>query len=146
MAARRLAVPIERSPGRESGLKEFSAKRLEKAGRATDAARRELDAGAAEFAAGHAYFAMFYAPEALLADRGLGYSKHGQVHGAFGREFARTAGMDPKYHRWLLDAFKVRQRATYGVDAPIAVAEAGEMINRADDFVAAARRYLEALS
>jgi uncharacterized protein (UPF0332 family) len=86
----------------------FTAKRLEKAGRAIGAARRELAAGEPEFAAGHVYYAMFYTAEALLASRELTFSSHGAVHGAFGKEFVKSGELDAKFHRWLLAACSAR--------------------------------------
>jgi uncharacterized protein (UPF0332 family) len=83
--------------------------------------------------------------EALLAERDLDFSSHGAVHGAFGKTFAKTRELDPQYHGWLLRAYEIRQRATYGADADteLVVTGAGEMIDRAEEFLAAARRYLE---
>jgi len=117
---------------------------LDKARRALLAAHRELEAGEPEFAAGHAYYGMFYAAEALLAERGLTFASHGAVHGAFGREFAKTGKLDPEYHRWLLAAFRQRQEATYEIDPSIPVEEAGVLIERAERFLAAAKAHLGA--
>lgn len=124
-------------------MKEYSAKRLDRSRDAIEGARRDLAADAPRFAADHAYYAMFYAAEALLADRDLGFSSHGRVHGAFGKEFAKTAALDPKYHGWLLDAFKERQSVTYGTDPEISAGRALEMIEHAEEFRDAARKYLE---
>jgi uncharacterized protein (UPF0332 family) len=57
--------------------------------------------------------AMFYTAEALLANRDLTFSSHGSMHGAFGKEFAKTEELDPKFHRWLIDAFRQRQDLLY---------------------------------
>lgn len=87
-------------------MRERARQRLAKAERAIEAARRDLGAGEPEFAAERAYYAMFYIAEALLAERDLEFSSHGAVHGAFGREFAKTRLLDPKFHGWLLRAFE----------------------------------------
>jgi uncharacterized protein (UPF0332 family) len=52
--------------------------------------------------------------------------------------------MDPKYHGWLIRAFEARQSATYGVDLPgeADAANISALIEQAEDFVAAIRRYL----
>lgn len=47
---------------------------------------------------------MLYAAEALLISKGLRFRKHGSVHAAFGEHFAKGQVLDPKFHRWLLDA------------------------------------------
>lgn len=123
-------------------MKEVSRKRLDKAERAIGAARTLLASDDAEFAAGRAYYAMLYTAEALLAERELSFSKHGAVHAAFGREFAKTALLDPRFHRWMLDAFDKRITADYGVDAEVEAAEVEEMVRRADAFLTAARQHL----
>ena len=125
-------------------MNEFARRRLEKASESIEAARLLLDEGFADSAADRSYYAMFYAVEALLADRDLDFSSHGAVHGAFGRLFAKTGELDPKYHGWLIRAFEARQSATYGVDLEGAAdaASVGALIEQAVELVAAIRRYL----
>lgn len=48
-------------------------------------------------AASRAYYAMFYIAEALLLHRGLAYSSHSAVIAAFGKEFARSRELSPKF-------------------------------------------------
>lgn len=125
-------------------MNQFARRRLEKASEFIEAARLLLGEGFEDSAADRSYYAMFYAVEALLADRDLDFSSHGAVHGAFGRLFAKTGELDPKYHGWLIRAFEARQSATYGVDLngesdPASVAT---LIKQAEELVAAIRRYL----
>ncbi len=125
-------------------MKEFTAKRLDKAERSIEAARRDLGDGHIDFATNHAYYAMFYVAEALLAERNLGFSKHGQVHGAYGKEFAKTGELEPRFHAWMLHAFEKRLEADYGeeeFEAPEKDIE--KMIEQAEEFLAAAREHLE---
>jgi uncharacterized protein len=86
---------------------------------------------------------MFYIAEALLTEKGLKFSKHSGVHAAFGEQFAKTNILDAKYHRWLMDAFDKRLVGDYGVDASIENDVASEMISQAQEFLEAARVYLE---
>ena len=67
-------------------------------------------------AAGRVYYAMFYIAEALLYDQDLEFSKHSAVHAAYGKHFAKTGVLEPKFHRWLLDAFNTRIQTDYGFD------------------------------
>ncbi len=78
---------------------------LNKAERAIAATESLLRDGLPEFACGRAYYSMFYVAEALPVEEGLRFRKHSGVHAAFGARFAATSEMDPKFHRWLLDAF-----------------------------------------
>ncbi len=86
---------------------------------------------------------MFYIAEALLNEKELKFSKHSGVHAAFGEHFAKTKELDPKYHRWLLDAFDKRLAGDYSVDVAIDRDSAAAIINQAREFLEAAQTYLE---
>lgn len=115
---------------------------LSKAERSVAAATTLLRTGDADFAASRAYYAMFYTAEALLQVRGLTFSKHTGVHAAFGKHFAKSAALDPKYHRWLLEAFTARIAGDYGVDVVLEAEEVEETIRRAEAFLQVARDHL----
>lgn len=117
---------------------------LIKSRRALDAARRLLRDGDTDFAAGRAYYAMFYAAEALLFERSLTFSRHAGVHAAFGEHFARPGLVDPKFHRYLLDAFAKRLQADYGFDAVPTAEEVQAMIDQAEAFLKIARLLIQA--
>lgn len=124
-------------------MKDPSAKLLGKAERAIEAATQLLEAGHVDFAADRAYYACFYVAEALLADRDLAFSSHGAVHGQYGKEFAKTGELDPRFHRLLLDAFDKRQVAVYELEAVLVEEEIRVLIGEAKDFLATARAYLK---
>ena len=86
---------------------------------------------------------MFYTAEALLAEKGLEFSTHGQVIGTYGKIFAKTNELDPKFHRWLVDAFDIRVTGDYNVDESISARIVMNLINQAREFLEAAREYLE---
>lgn len=82
-------------------MKEYARKLFDKAMDAIEGAEGLLKMGKAEIAVGRAYYAMFYIAEALLYDEfDLKLNQHGQVIAAFGKNFAKTKALDPKYHRW----------------------------------------------
>lgn len=116
---------------------------LDKAGRALRAAETLLRAGDAEYAAGRAYYAMLHTAQALLRHKDLRYRKHGGVHAAFGEHFAKPGVLDPKYHRWLLDAFDARLRGDYDLDAVFDEESVAATVQQAREFLETARRYLE---
>ena len=116
---------------------------LEKADQALAGARRDFAAGDGALAADRAYYAMFYAADALLSRRGQAFRSHGAVHGAFGKEFAKTEDLDPKDHRWLLDTFRLRQESVYHVETEVGADAATVVVERAEEFVQAARSYLQ---
>jgi uncharacterized protein (UPF0332 family) len=75
---------------------------FEKAKESLGAARKLIEDGYFDFAASRAYYAMYYVAEALLTHLGQSYNKHSAVISAFGREYAKSGNLDPKFHRWLI--------------------------------------------
>jgi len=124
-------------------MKESSEQLLRKASRAIEAANTLLDNGLNEFSTGRAYYAMFYIAEALLNEKGLHFRKHGGVHSAFGEHYIKTNIFDAKFHRWLLDAFDQRIESDYGIDVLVIDQDARELIEKAKEFLQAARVFLE---
>jgi uncharacterized protein (UPF0332 family) len=125
-------------------LKEYSSKLFSKALDAIEAAEALLNVDKAEFAAGRAYYAMFYIAEALLYNEfDLKFSQHGQVIAAYGKNFAKTQTLDPKFHRWMRDGFDKRITGDYGVDTGIEDDIVATMINQAREFLEAAQNYLK---
>lgn len=123
-------------------MKEATQRLVNKAYRAIRAAERLLEDGDTEGSASRAYYAMFYVAEALLGEQGLRFKKHGGVHAAFGEQFAKTQLLDPKYHRWLLQAFNKRVSADYDIEANLASEDVRTMIDQAREFLQETQRYL----
>ncbi len=124
-------------------MRQEARKLLEKAERALHAAETLLREGDSEFAAGRIYYAMLHAAQAVLREKGFHYRKHAAVHAAFGEHFAKTAELDPKYHRWLLDACDERLRGDYDVDAAFGPEAMARRMEQAREFLQVVRRYLE---
>lgn len=125
-------------------MKEITRSLLEKAQRAILAAQTLIDPGNfPDFATGRAYYAMFYVAEALLEEKGLHFSKHGGVHGAFGEHFVKTGLFDPKFHRWLLNAFDQRIEGDYNVEIIAVSQDARKLIAQAEEFLETAQKFLE---
>lgn len=118
-------------------------KLLNKAERAVRSAEKILEDGDYEFSASRAYYALFYIAEALLLQKDLRFKKHTAVHATFGEQFAKTGVLDPKFHRWLLDAFDQRIVGDYDVDAVISSDDCRQIISQAKEFLATARIFLE---
>lgn len=89
-----------------------------------------------------AYYSMFYCASALLEGVSLRYGSHGQLVGAFGREFVKTGRFDPKFNTYLREAFDLRSSGDYDVDSPVHEDDALQAIHRAEEFLAETRRYL----
>jgi len=89
-------------------MKEHSRKLLTKALDAIEVSEAILDMNKPEMAAGRAYYAMFHVAEALLYEKGMEFHTHGQVIGAYGKVFAKTKELDPKFHKSLRSGFDTR--------------------------------------
>ena len=124
-------------------MKEHSQKLLDKALDATEASEGLLEMDKPEIAAGRAYYAMFDVAEALLHERDLQFNTHGQVIAAYGKEFAKTKELDPKFHKWLRAAFDTRISGDYDVDTGISAQIVIALIKQAREFLEAAQEYLE---
>ncbi len=124
-------------------MNHYTRKLLDKAIDTIEGAELLLEHGKVDMAAGRAYYALFYVAEALLNERDLQFSQHGDVIGAYGREFAKTRLLDPKFHRWLIKGFDTRLIGDYHVDTHIEENVVADMINQALEFLEAAQRYLE---
>lgn len=85
---------------------------------------------------------LFYAATALLASRGLAYSKHAGLISGFGEHFAKPRILDPKLHEWLRRAFDLRSTADYALDAILTDSKIREQLARTREFVQTIRDYL----
>lgn len=124
-------------------MKDYTRKLLEKAIDSIEAAEALLEIDKSDFAASRAYYAMFYIAEALLNEKEMIFSKHSGVHAAFGQQFAKAKIIDPKFHRWLMDAFDKRVAGDYGVDTSIEKEITAEMISQAREFLETAQKHFE---
>jgi len=124
-------------------MNDYTRKLLDKAVDTIESAELLLDNGKTDVAAGRAYYALFYIAEALLNEKGLQFGKHGDVIGAYGKEFSKTKLLDQKFHRWLIEGFDTRMIGDYHVDTRIEIEVVADMINHAREFLEAAQGYLE---
>jgi len=107
------------------------------------AARVLLSEDLPDFAVSRGYYAMFYAVEALLLTRGLSFSKHGGVAGAFGKEFIKSGELPRELHRYFRDAFRLRQAGDYSAGSVVTKSEAKRVISQAAEFIKAIRRHIQ---
>jgi uncharacterized protein (UPF0332 family) len=123
-------------------VKPETAELLDKAEENIRAADTLIKAQFFEIAVSRGYYAIFYVARALLVEEGKTGSSHREVQSTFGVLFTKTAKLDSKYHRYLLDSFRKRQVADYQHEANVSEAEAIEVINHAEEFLVAAKAYL----
>jgi uncharacterized protein (UPF0332 family) len=121
-----------------------AAQWLRRARTSLKAAEALTEQGLYEDAVSRAYYAMFYAANAMLIRDGLDVSgKHSAVVAAFGREYAKTGRVDPRYHRLLIQGFEWRQKADYDVYWYVTEETARARVQDARDLLAAVEVLLQ---
>jgi uncharacterized protein (UPF0332 family) len=95
-----------------------------------------------DFSASRSYYAMFYSVEALFLYQNRSFSKHKAVISAFGKEFIKTGIFPTEYHRYILDAFDLRNLADYGTIHSVNKDQAKELIQNAKALIDATQAYL----
>lgn len=123
-------------------MREETGRLLERSLQELRAARLLVEEDLTPMAASRAYYALFYIAEALLFEAGLQFSSHGELQSAFGKEFAKTGRLDPKFHRYLLDAYDQRQDADYEMSSHPGQEEVLKIIGWGEEFLEAARKLL----
>ena len=102
-----------------------------------------LDKGFIRFSAAQSYYTIFYLAQAMLLSKGLTFSKHSAVVASYGKEFARTGLLDPKFHRYIIDAQIVREAGHYGEEHEAVTEEqALKSFQWAEEFTQAVKGYL----
>ncbi len=107
-------------------------------------AKTLLERGLPRFSAAQSYYTMFYLAEALLLFSGKSFSSHSAVIAAFGKEFAKTGQLDPKFHRYLIDGQARREIGHYGdLGETVSPEQAQESYQWADEFITVTREFLK---
>ncbi len=114
---------------------------LDYAGESHAAAKVLIDKGFIGFSAAQSYYTMFYLAQALLLSTGLQFSSHSAVIAAYGKEFAKTNILDPKFHRYIIDTEERREEGHYGAGRNVSDADALESFQWAGDFMQAVKKY-----
>jgi uncharacterized protein (UPF0332 family) len=116
---------------------------LEHADESHRAAQVLIEKGFPRFSVAQSYYTMFYLVEALLLTKELTFSSHSAVIATFGKEFAKTGLLDPKFHRRLIIAQRRREIGHYGMTQSITDDEALESYQWAEEFIQAVKVYLQ---
>ncbi len=117
---------------------------LDRAEDSHQAAKILLDKGFSNFSAAQSYYTMFYLTEALLHSKGMEFSSHSAVMAAYGKEFAKTQILDPKFHRRMIIAERRRETGHYGEESGVTDEEARESFEWAEEFIQAIKEYVGA--
>jgi len=94
------------------------------------------------YAASRAYYAMFYVAEAFLLGKGLAFSKHSGVHGAFGLHFCKAGIVPKELQAYLIGGMELRHTGDYGRSTRVTADEAAEQIAHAQQFLQVAEQMI----
>jgi uncharacterized protein (UPF0332 family) len=78
-----------------------------------------------------------------LLSRELSFSSHSAVIANFGKEFAKTGMLNPKFHHYLMESQDRRNIGDYSVLAEVTKEEVREMLAWTKEFLKAAENYLK---
>ena len=106
------------------------------------AAQDNLRLGHLRVAVSRAYYAMFYAATSVLGSRGQWRSKHQGLIAAFGQFLVKPGLVEPRYGRFLHDAFEARLDSDYAPHPDLNEATARQVITNSEDFVGRMIRFL----
>ncbi len=115
---------------------------VEKAQDSITAAETLLQKSFPGFAVSRAYYAMFYLAQAFLLNKGLTFSSHAAVIAAFGKEYAKTKLLDPKFHKYLILSQSERNVGDYGIGESVYQEDAAKLITWAKEFLEVAKEHL----
>ena len=109
---------------------------LEKADHALEVAESLYKQGFPQDASSKIYYAMFYATQAFLKSNDIEVVKHSAVESALGYHFTKTGRIDPKYHRMLINARKIREIVDYDIQEEVVEPAALLKLEDGKEFVA----------
>ena len=107
-------------------------------------AKGVIEMGHPRFSAAQSYYTIFYLAQAMLLSKGLMFSSHSAVVAVYGKEYAKTHVLNPKFHRYIIDAQERRQIGHYGDETEeVTEEQARETFQWAEEFKQAAEAYLK---
>ena len=90
-------------------------------------------------AVGRSYYAMFHAATAVLLKRDIKHSHQGLIS-AFGQFIVKPGQIEPRFHKYITEAFDLRQESDYQPLVEVTAQQAGKVLDRAKEFVEICRK------
>lgn len=116
--------------------------RLNSAKEKSRASKLLLEAGFYRDSVSKSYYSMFSAVRALLASRGVDFSKHAGVISYFQKEYIKTNIFDKKYSKYMASAFEARNNSDYDDFFIVSKEDAQLQYNRANELLDVIESYL----
>jgi len=123
-------------------MKEECSVILEKVESKLKTAAIDLDAGQFDDSVSRSYYSVFHAITACILHKGLSFSSHSQIIGAFNREFIKTNVFPSYFSKDIQTLFDDRQSGDYDVYSPIDKETAELDYKRADNIIKSIKEFL----
>ncbi|MBN2316364.1 MAG: HEPN domain-containing protein [Sedimentisphaerales bacterium] len=94
-------------------------------------------------AAGRAYYAMFHAATAVLLKRNIRRHSHKGIISAFGQFFVKSGDVEMRFHKYIAEAFDLRQESDYEPLVDITERQVKRVLEWAKEFVEVCRNLCE---
>jgi len=115
---------------------------IQKSFRSLKSAKKSMEDEDYDFGTSRAYYAVFYGIQAMLFTKGMSFSKHSGVIGAFNENFIKTSVFPKEFSKYIDRLFRQRQKGDYVFDMEIDKDEACENYKIAEIVVRAISDYL----
>lgn len=92
---------------------------------------------------GRAYYAMFHAAIAALLTKEIERTSHHSIISAFGEFIVKAGLIDEKFHRYIIEAFMLRNDCDYLAPFEADESQAGATLQRAKEFIEACKKLIE---
>lgn len=112
---------------------------LERANDCIKDAELLLDARRLSAVVGRCYYAMFHAATAALLGKDIKRHSHQGLISAFGQFLVKEGLVEPKFHKYIAEAFDLRQESDYQPVAEVTEQQAFKVLERAKEFVETCR-------
>ncbi|MBU2584342.1 MAG: HEPN domain-containing protein [Bacteroidetes bacterium] len=106
-------------------------------------AKIDFDNNRFDDAVSRAYYAIFHIISATLLSKGLHFSSHAQVIGAFNKEFIKIGIFPNSFTRMIQNIFEERQVGDYDFENEISLDDAKKTLLDAKTIVESCKSYLE---
>jgi len=92
---------------------------------------------------GRAYYAMFHAATAALLAKDIERTSHHAIISAFGEFITKPVLVDGKFHKYIIEAFTLRNDCDYLAPFEADESQAATTLQRAKEFVEVCRKLAE---
>ena len=113
---------------------------FERAAECLEDAKILLDNERPAAAVARSYYAMFHAATAVLSVKAVKRSSHSGILSAFGEYLVKPGLLEQRMHRYLREAFELRQQTDYEPIVEIESRQARETLEHAIEFVNACKK------